>query len=68
MIVVHRSMSLVGAKQVHLRQVVGECKYILAYRTRFSAIFTSADKSYPTYPYLTRGIDKKSVVNILIVT
>ena len=33
--------------------------YILAYQTRFSAIFTSADKSYLTYPYPTRGIDKK---------
>ena len=37
----------------------------------FSAIFTGADKSYLTYPYPTRGIDKKRtttcVVNTLVV-
>ena len=27
--------------------------------SRFSTIFTSADKSFLTYPYLTHGIDKK---------
>ena len=32
--------------------------FFLAYPTRLSAIFTSADKSYLTYPYPTRGIDK----------
>ena len=31
----------------------------LAYPTRFAAIFTSADKPYLTYPYPTRGINKK---------
>ena len=36
-----------------------------------STIFTSANKSYLTYPYPTRGVDKKRirtrVVNILVV-
>ena len=31
--------------------------HFLAYQTRFSLIFTSADKSYLKYPYLTYGID-----------
>ena len=31
----------------------------LAYQTQFSTIFTSADKSYLTYPYPTCGTDKK---------
>ena len=31
----------------------------LAYQTEVSAIFTSADKPYPTYPYPTRGIDNQ---------
>ena len=43
----------------------------LAYQTRFNTIFTSADKSYLTYPYPTRGIDKNRipthVVNTLVV-
>ena len=29
----------------------------LAHQTSFSVIFTSADKSYLTYPNLMRGID-----------
>ena len=31
---------------------------VLPYQTRFSAIFASADKSYLTHPYPTRGVDK----------
>ena len=46
-------------------------RYFLAHQTRFSAIFSSADKIYLTYPYPTRGIDKKRittrVVNTLVV-
>ena len=34
-------------------------RHILAYQTRFSAIFTSADKSYLASPYPTCGIDNK---------
>ena len=34
---------------------------ILAYQTRLSAIFTSADKSCLTYTYPTRGIDKNRI-------
>ena len=30
--------------------------FFLAYQTRLSAIFTSADKTYLTYPYLTYGM------------
>ena len=45
--------------------------YILAHQTRFSVIFTSADKSYLTYPYPTHGTDKRRiatcVVNTLVV-
>ena len=45
--------------------------FILAHQTRFSMIFTSADKSYLTYPYLTRGIDKNRkpthIANTLVV-
>ena len=45
--------------------------HFLAHQTRFSAIFTSADKSYLTYRYPTRGIDKKCIttrdVNTLVV-
>ena len=39
----------------------------IAYQTRFSAIFTSADKSHPTYSYPTCGINKieKQHVNTL---
>ena len=36
-------------------------KLFLAYQTRVSSIFTSADKSYLTYPYPTRGMDKKQI-------
>ena len=43
----------------------------LAYQIRFSMSFTSADKSYLTYPYPAHGIDKKGittcVVNTLVV-
>ena len=34
---------------------------IFAHQTRFSVIFTSADKSYLTYPYPIHGIDKKRI-------
>ena len=37
----------------------------LAYWTKFSTIFTSADNSYLTYPYPTRVIDKKMNNNML---
>ena len=44
---------------------------LLAYQIRFSMIFTSADKSYLTYTYPTRGIDKNRItarfVNTLVV-
>ena len=40
----------------------------LAYQTRFSTIFPSADKSYLTYPYPTRGIDKKLTITCVINT
>ena len=39
---------------------LGEYK-ILAYQTRFSAIFSGTDKSL-TYPYPTRGVDKKRII------
>ena len=42
----------------------GSTCYILAYQTRYFLIFTSAFKSYLTYPYQTRGIDKKRNNNI----
>ena len=32
---------------------------ILANQTRFSVIFTGADKSYLTYPYPTPGMNRK---------
>ena len=45
--------------------------FFLAYQTSFSAIFTSADKPYLTYPYPIRGMDKKRIttrdVNTLVV-
>ena len=45
--------------------------YFLAYQIRFSKIFTNADKPYLTYPYPSRGIDKKRItshdVNTLVV-
>ena len=34
-------------------------KLFLAYQTRVSSIFTSADKSYLTYPFPTCGMDKQ---------
>ena len=45
-------------------------KVFLAYQTRFTAIFTSADKSYlrPTYLYPTRGIDKKRIITRVVNT
>ena len=33
--------------------------FFFAHQTRFSAIFTSADTSYFTYPYPTHGIDNQ---------
>ena len=47
-----------------MRQNSHKNKECLAYQTRFSSIFTSADKSDLTYPYPTRDIDKKTNNNI----
>ena len=38
----------------------------IAYQTRFSAIFTCADKSYLTHPYLTHGTDKQVAERAMI--
>ena len=61
----YRKMSLA------LTMVLTIDHYILAYQTKFSAIFTSADKACLTYPYPTRWTDKKRitarVVNTLVV-
>ena len=66
-------------KQMHIEHVrksssawrvkfcLEKARYVLAYQTRFSAIFTSADKSYLTYtyPYPTLGIDKIKSQHVL---
>ena len=39
---------------------------ILAHQTRFSAIFTCDEKSYLTYPYPTRGVDKKRITTRVV--
>ena len=39
----------------------------LSHQTRFSAIFTNANKSYLTYPYPTRGIDKIENQHVLLI-
>ena len=79
MVVVGKTQSLWG---MHMPRIFLDGKIIaslearnymfLAYQTRFSAIFSSANKSYFTYHYPTCGIDKKKrittrVVNTLIV-
>ena len=46
--------------------LASENDFFLAYRTRFSAIFTSADKPYLTYPYPIRGIDKKRITTPVV--
>ena len=40
----------------------------LAYQTRFSVIITSADKSYLTYPYSTRGINNQRTIGPVSLT
>ena len=54
------NVHLSGPGFQHLpRQLPSRCQctelYILAYQPRFSVIFTSADKSYLTYPHLASG-------------
>ena len=44
------------------RETVAHSNNFLAYQASFSAIFTSAHKSYLTCPYPTRGIDKKRII------
>ena len=51
-------------KKIFFRQNFGKY-YVLAYLTRFSVIFTSADKSCLTYPYPTRWKDKNRIPTVL---
>ena len=47
-----------------LKHFVGSL-FVLAYQTKVSVIFISADKSYLTYPYPNRGMHKNELPHVL---